>query len=301
MNSINQSRCRCHISNKESSDFCPEANRYVLYLQYGCPFAQRVNIALHLKGLERVVDIIALDPTKTAEGFQFTGNFGTMPRDPFYGFSHIRQLYWMVDPDLRAPFTIPLLWDRKREVIVNNESGEMMRMFYDCFDHLLPEDRHAENMPGGGLYPKSLQGQIDAMNEWVQRDINNGVYDVAAAEDQETYDDRVQRLFKSLSRVENHLAERAVTGGGSGLFGDLVTEADIRLFTSVVRFDVAYHTTLRCGAKTIRNDYPHIHRWMQTLYWDNSPLTNYGAFRKTTNFEHVSLSSQDCSMAQGQV
>jgi len=130
--------CRALLSSDASSDFCAEAGRYALYLQYGCPFAQRANIVVHLKGLQNIISIVALDPTKTPEGFRFTGKLGTFSKDPYYGFSHIRQLYWKVDPDRKGPFTIPLLWDRKKEIIVNNESGDIMRMLYECFDYLLP-------------------------------------------------------------------------------------------------------------------------------------------------------------------
>src|SRR5579871_5215084 len=173
-----QNCCRSFISNDESSDFRPEAGRYALYLQYGCPFAQRANIVLHLKGLENLISVVVLDPTKTPEGFQFTGKLGTMQKDPFYGFSHIRQLYWKVDADLKGPFTIPLLWDRKREMIVNNESGDIMRMLYESFDHLLPEDRREANLPGGGHYPEALRPQIEVMNKWIQEDINTCIYDI---------------------------------------------------------------------------------------------------------------------------
>src|SRR6266536_2395402 len=218
--------CRSLLSNDKSADFYAEAGRYALYLQYGCPFAQRANIVLHLKGLENVISVIALDPTKTAEGFRFTGLLGTAKKDPYYNYSHIRQLYWRVDPDRTGPFTIPLLWDRKKEVIVSNESGDIMRMLYECFDHLLPEDRRETNRPSGGLYPKHLRPQIEAMNKWIQTDINSCVYDVGGAIDQESYDARIKALFSALDRVESHLAE---PGHGPFLFGEMITETDIRL------------------------------------------------------------------------
>ena len=276
--------CRALLSSDASADFCAEAGRYALYIQYGCPFAQRANIVVHLKGLQDIISIVALDPTKTPEGFRFTGKLGTFDKDPYYGFSHIRELYWKVDPDRKGPFTIPLLWDRKKEVIVNNESGDIMRMLYECFDHLLPEDRREANLPGGGLYPPALRPQIDAMNEWIQSDINTCIYDVGAAPDQESYDARIKVLFSALDQVEAQLGE---PGHGPFLFGNTITETDIRLFTSVIRFDVSYYNTLHCSLKLIRYDYPKLHKWMQKLYWDESPLTN-GAFRKTTFFDHVS-------------
>lgn len=276
--------CRALVSNSISADFRPEAGRYVLYLHYGCPWAQRANIVRHLKGLEDIVAIAVLDPTKTPEGFQFTGKLGTMSKDPYYGFSHIRQLYWKVDPDRKGPYSVPLLWDKKREIIVNNESGDIMRMLSECFDDLIPDERREVNLPGGGLYPKALRAQIDDMNAWIQHDINSCVYDVAAALNQETYDARIKVLFSALDRVEAILAE---PGHGPFLLGETMTESDIRLFTSVVRFDVVYYSSLHCSLKLIRFDYPMIHAWMQRLYWDDTSLT-HGAFRKTTYFEHVS-------------
>jgi putative glutathione S-transferase len=276
---------RTLLSNTTSTaDFCAEAGRYTLYLQYGCPFAQRTNIVVRLKALEDIIAVVALDSTKTPEGFRFTGRLGTRDKDPYYGFSHIRQLYWKVDPDRKGPFTIPLLWDRKKEVIVSNESSDIMRMLYESFDHLLPEDRREANRPGGGLYPEALRAKIDAMNIWIQSDINTGVYDVGTALNQETYDARIKDLFSALDRVETHLAE---PGHGPFLFGEMITEPDIRLFTSIIRFDVVYYSTLHCSLKLIRYDYPKLHRWMQQVYWDDSALTN-GAFRETTFFDHVS-------------
>ncbi len=269
----------------QSSDFCAEAGRYALYLQYGCPFAQRANIVLYLKGLQNIIPVIALDPSKTSEGFRFTGKLGTRNKDPYYGFSHIRQLYWKVDSNRKGPFTIPLLWDRKRDLIANNESSDMMRILYESFDYLLPENQREVNRPRGGLYPPALRPQIDAMNKWIQSDINTCIYDVAASIDQETYDTRIQVLFSALDRVEAHLGEPSQ---GPLLFRETITETDIRLFTSVVRFDMAYYNTLHCSLKLVRYDYPNVHKWMQNLYWDESPLTS-GAFRKTTFFDHISF------------
>lgn len=277
---------RSFISHDASTDFPAERERYALYLHYGCPWAQRANIVIHLKGLEKIIPIVVLDPTKTLEGFQFTGKLGTMSKDPFYGYSHIRQLYWRMDPHLKAPFSLPLLWDTKTETIVNNESSEIMRMLYTSFDHLLPEERRELNSPGGGLYPVSLRPQIDEMNTWIQEDISNGVYSCSSATTQEAYDARINILFTAFDRLEHHLAR---PGHGPYIFGKSITETDIRLFTTLIRFDVVYYTSLHCSLKMIRYDYPKLHGWLRRLYWDETPMTNGGAFRKTTFFDHVSL------------
>jgi putative glutathione S-transferase len=147
---------------------------------------------------------------------------------------------------------------------------------------LIPEERREINRPGGGLYPEPLKERIDEMNAWIQRDINKAVYDVAAAKDQVEYNARISTLFSAFDRVEDILAHSPF------LLGDSMTETDIRLFTSVVRFDTVYYGTMHCSKKMVRYDYPKLHVWMQRLYWDESELTR-GAFRKTTDFSHVSF------------
>ena len=277
---------RSSVSNDGTSLFPAETDRYVLYLHYGCPWAHRVNIILNIKSLNNIISTVVLDPTKTSEGWQFSGKMGTAHEDPLYGFSHIRQLYWKVDPDYKGPFSVPVLWDKKQEKIVNNESGEIMRMLYTKFDGLLPQDRREANAPGGGLYPPELRSKIDEMNAWIQEAINTGVYKCGTATAQETYDAQIKTLFSALDRVEDHLAQ---PGHGPYIFGDAITETDVRLYTSLIRFDVAYYSMLNCSLKMIRYDYPMLHDWLRRLYWDGSTMTNGGAFRRTTFFDHVSF------------
>ncbi|KAI9805244.1 MAG: hypothetical protein M1833_005697 [Piccolia ochrophora] len=271
---------RSHITSS-STEFPPEPHRYVLYINYGCPWAHRANLVLHLKGLTPFIQLVVMDYEIGPEGWFYSGRLGTAPRDPVYGFTLHRQLYHKADPSYDKRYTVPVLWDKKYETIVSNESSEIIRMLYSAFDHLLPEERREASRP---LYPAHLRGKIDEMNTWVYDTINNGVYKTGFAATQEAYDANVYPLFQSLDRLEEHLGQE---GHQPYLFGDHITEADIRLYTTLVRFDVAYHGMFNCNLKMIRHDYPRLHAWLRRLYWDDSDETNAGAFRNTTHFEHI--------------
>jgi putative glutathione S-transferase len=173
------------------------------------------------------------------------------------------------------------------ETIVNNESSEIIRMFYDAFDAYQPEEKREKTKGERGLFPPHLRKEIEEMNEWVYHTVNNGVYKTGFASTQQAYEDNVFPLFKSLDRLERHLEDPVHQ---PYLFGEHLTEADIRLYTTIARFDVGYYTIFKCNLKMIRHDYPRLHSWLRRLYWDESEQTAGGAFKNTTKFILVSNS-----------
>ncbi|KAB8241107.1 HAD-like domain-containing protein [Aspergillus flavus] len=253
-----------------------------------CPVIPRLN-SLPKKtatsctwGLEEIIQLVVLDPELGPDGWFFSGRWGSAEKDPLYGFTQLRQLYFKANPAYEGRYTIPVLWDKKKGTIVNNESSEIIRMFYTEFDHLLPDELREINRPGGGFYPQPLRKDIDEMNDWVYHQINNGVYKTGFATTQEAYKENIYPLFEALDRIENHLAQ---PGHQPYLFGENITEADIRLYTTIARFDVAYYLIFKCNLKMIRHDYPRIHDWYRRLYFDESKRTRGGAFKKTTYFD----------------
>jgi len=275
------SKFRNFISSDPSSPFPAEKDRYVVYINWGCPWAARVNLLLHLKDLTSVIQIVVLDYTMGPDGWFFSGQDGTDPIDPLYGFKFLKEIYLKADPEYNARYTVPCLWDKKKETVVNNESSEILRMLYTEFDAFVPEDRREDVRP---LFPKHLQKEIEEMNEWVYNTVNNGVYKTGFATTQEAYDEHLYVLFESLDRLEKHLEQ---PGHSPYLFGEHITEADIRLYPTIVRFDVAYVTIFKCNLRMIRHDYPKLHAWLRRLYWDDDKESNGGAFKKTTNFDHI--------------
>lgn len=266
---------RSHIT--KDGEFLPEKGRYWLYVSLACPWAHRTLIVRELKGLSPIIGVSIVHPHMAELGWPFYGEEGareitaTQP-DPHYSAKHIRDLYFKAEPDYTGRFTVPVLWDTKTEKIVNNESSEIIRMFNNEFDDII-EDKYK----GVTYYPEELRGEVDELNEWIYPTINNGVYRAGFASTQEAYEEAVIPLFESLDKVEKILKE----SGGDYLLGGKLTEADIRLYTTIVRFDPVYNFHFKCNLRTIRDGYPAIHKWLRQLYW-NSP-----AFKDTTNFQHI--------------
>jgi putative glutathione S-transferase len=164
-------------------------------------------------------------------------------------------------------------------------------MFYTEFDALLPEKLCESTKGPKGLLPDHLRTEIEAMNEWVYNDLNNGVYKTGFATAQAAYEQHIYPVFAALDRLEEHLSHPEHQ---PYLFGDHITEADIRLYPTIARFDVAYHTIFKCNLKMVRYEYPKIDQWLRRLYWDEGEVTNGGAFKNTTKFSEVSFTTNCC-------
>lgn len=193
--------------------------------------------------------------------------------DPLHSdFTHIQNLYFKAEPKYEGRYTVPVLWDKKQNKIVSNESSEIIRMFYTEFDDIIEEKYKKVD-----LYPESLRSKIDEANEWHYDTINNGVYKSGFATTQEAYEKAVTQLFESLDRAEKQLS----SSDGPYYFGNEITEADVRLYPTIVRFDPIYVQHFKCNIRDIRSGYPALHKWVRNLYWNND------AFGESTQFEHI--------------
>ncbi|TEB24566.1 glutathione S-transferase [Coprinellus micaceus] len=246
--------------------FEPEHDRYRLYVAYSCPWATRTLIARKLKGLEDIIPVTIVSPRMDEHGWPFASvdPYPGAEHDPLYGSKHVKDLYLKADPDFGGRFTVPVLWDKKTETIVNNESSEIIRIFNSGFNSLLPADKAAVD-----LYPEELRGEIDSVNDWIYAGINNGVYRAGLSVSQQAYEKAVHDVFNSLDRVEKLLH------GKDYLVGDRLTEADIRLFVTIVRFDPVYHGHYKCNFRTIRDGYPAIDAWLRKLYWTEDAFRSH--------------------------
>jgi len=270
---------RDQIEDKPDAKFPAEKGRYHLYISYACPWAHRTLIYRKLKGLEDIVSFSSVHWHLGDKGWRFATPDEKVPGentvpDPLHGsdYTHMRQVYFESEPDYTARFTVPVLYDKKLKRIVNNESADIIRMFNHCFDSLT-----ASNKDVIDLVPKDLEESIDSDNKWIYDDVNNGVYKSGFATTQEAYEKNVNILFKSLDRIEEHLAKST----GPYWFGDRLTETDVRLYTTIARFDPVYVQHFKCNIRDIRSGYPTIHKWLRHLYWD------IAAFKDTTQFEHI--------------
>jgi len=241
----------------QDRDYPPEAGRYHLYVSWACPWAHRTLIYRVLKGLKDVIGVTVVDPLMLSNGWAIAPD-----ADPVNHAQFLWQVYAKADPDYVGRATVPVLWDRRRETIVNNESGEIIRMF-DAW----PGAR------GPLFWPPELASDIDALNAEIYPAVNNGVYRAGFATTQAAYEEAYQALFAMLDRLERRLGER------SFLLGEQVTEADWRLFTTLLRFDPVYHGHFKCNRNRLV-DLPELWDYTRTLY-------QVPGVAETVHFDHI--------------
>lgn len=230
--------------------FAAEPGRYHLYVSWACPWAHRTIIYRRLKGLERLISMSVTNAYMGPEGWTFEPGPGVIP-DPVNGVTRLHQVYTKADPQYSGRVTTPVLWDRRRKTIVSNESADIIRMFNSAFDAVGADDRD--------YYPAELREQIDRLNDYIYPNVNNGVYQAGFATGQAPYEEAVNRLFDALDRLEQRLAQRRY------LLGERITEADWRLFPTLVRFDAVYVGHFKCNLRELR-DYPNLYGYLRDLY-----------------------------------
>ncbi len=245
--------------------FKAESGRYHLYVSEACPWANRTMVFRSLKGLEDHIDVSVVHPDMLSDGWTFEKDEHGATGDRLYGLPFVRDLYLKARPDVTTRVTVPILWDKQRETIVSNESSEIIRMFNTAFNGITGNTED--------YYPAPLRGRIDAINARVYSDINNGVYKAGFATTQAAYDSAVHALFDALDWVEGLLSETTYLAGGR------VTEADWRLFTTLVRFDQVYHLHFKCNRRRIV-DYPNIWGYVRELH-------QMPGVAETVNFAHI--------------
>lgn len=258
------SKFRDKVSNEDGSTFPVESDRYHLYVSLACPWAHRALIFRKLKGLEEHIDVSVVHPEMLDQGWEFKGYPGSTG-DKLYNFDYAHQIYTKAKPEITTRVTVPILWDKRTETIVNNESAEIIRIFNSGFNSLTNNE--------DDYYPNAQREEIDAINNMVYHDINNGVYKAGFATTQEAYEEAVTALFCALDRVEERLSKQRY------LVGSKITEADWRLFTTLIRFDAVYHGHFKCNKKQIA-DYPNIYGYMKELY-------QVPGVAETVNFDHI--------------
>lgn len=236
---------RQRITADGSSGFPAEAGRYHIYVSLACPWAHRTLIFRKLKGLDRVVGVSVVDPLIEEGGWRFA------EPDPILGVRYLRDVYLAADPRYSGRVTVPVLWDKQRRTVVNNESSEIIRMLNGELEALT--DVHTD------YYPPALRREIDAINELVYPKINNGVYRCGFAGQQDVYERNFDGLFAALDEIEARL------GRSRYLVGNSLTEADWRLFTTLVRFDAVYYSHFKCNRNRI-DDYPNLSNYLRDLY-----------------------------------
>jgi putative glutathione S-transferase len=244
--------------------FKAEPGRYHLYVSYACPWAHRTLIFRRLKGLEAHIDVSVVNWLMAENGWTFASGPGVVA-DPLHDAAFMYQVYTAADPGYSGRVTVPVLWDKERGTIVSNESSEIIRMFNSAFDDV--------GAAPGDYYPEALRDEIDRINDRVYDTVNNGVYKAGFATSQEAYEEGVTPLFETLDWLDQRLATNRY------LLGDTLTEADWRLFTTLVRFDAVYVGHFKCNLRRIA-DFPNLWGYARELY-------QVPGVAETVHFDHI--------------
>lgn len=245
--------------------FAAESGRYHLYVSHACPWAHRTLIFRALKRLEDHIGVSVVHPDMLSEGWEFRTDFPGATGDHLHGLPYLRDLYLRADPQISGRVTVPVLWDSARETIVSNESSEIIRMFNAAFDGLTGNRED--------YWPEDLRDAIEAVNARIYDTFNNGVYKAGFATTQAAYDAAIHPLFATLDWLEERLGQNRY------LMGERLTEADWRLFTTLIRFDLVYHGHFKCNRRRII-DFPTLWAYLRELY-------QWPGVRETVHFDHI--------------
>lgn len=245
--------------------FKAEAHRYHLYVSLACPWAHRTLLMRTLKGLESLISVSVVHPLMLENGWTFANDFPAATGDELYHLDYLYQLYLRADANYSGRVTVPVLWDKQQQTVVSNESADIIRMFNTAFDGV--------GAKTGDYYPTALRSNIDDINGWVYDQVNNGVYKAGFATTQEAYDEAVNTLFAALTKLEQILAKQRYLTGGQ------LTEADLRLWTTLVRFDPVYVTHFKCDKRRI-SDYLNLYGFLRDIY-------QIQGVAETVDFAHI--------------
>jgi len=245
--------------------FKAEANRYHLYISHACPWANRTAIFRKLKGLEDIIGVSVVDHFMGAKAWSFGGESDGSTRDTINGFDHLHQVYTAAKSNYTGRVTVPILWDKGRETIVSNESSELIRMFNSAFRNIVDDDQD--------FYPQNLRQEIDDVNERVFHTLNNGVYKCGFATTQKAYEEAFEPLFETMDWLESRLDSQRY------LVGAQITEADWRLFTTLVRFDPVYVGHFKCNKRRLA-DYANLTNYTRELF-------QWPGVSQTVNMAHI--------------
>lgn len=259
-----EDRFRQWVTADGSSGYPAIAGRYHLYVSWACPWAHRTIIMRKLKGLENIIGMTAVDPVRDDRGWAFRNGPGCS-EDPIKGFHYLAEAYRATVSDFSDRVTVPALWDKKTGKIINNSEDDILRMFNSAFDALTEVKTD--------YYPDLLRGEIDYLNNLIYPTVNDGVYQAGFAKNQEVYEVAVKKLFETLDMIEKRLATRRY------LIGRQITEADWKLFVTLVRFDAVYYFHFKCNLRRIA-DYTHLQGYLKDLYQQKG-------IAETVNMDHI--------------